>query len=192
MSTILESFPLPGGQTIEIAQGDLTKEHVDAIVNAANSVLAHGGGVAGAIVRAGGEIIQQESENWVRQYGPVTHAEPAYTNAGKLPCRYIIHAVGPIWGEGEEDRKLAEAIQGSLQRAEMLRIHSIAIPAISTGIFGFPKGRAARIILATLAEFFLENPASPVELTRMVLWDDETVQIFSEEARRQLGRFLTP
>ena len=191
MSTIIETYPLPTGQSIEIAQGDLTKEHVDAIVNAANSVLAHGGGVAGAIVRAGGASIQQESESWVHKYGPVTHAEPAYTGAGKLPCRYVIHAVGPIWGEGEEDRKLEEAIRGCLQRAEMLNIQSIAIPAISTGIFGYPRDRAARIMIEALYEFFHENPTTQVELVRLVLLDEETVEIFSEEARRQLGKFLT-
>lgn len=187
MSTLLNAFCLPSGQKIEIAQGDLTKEPLDAIVNAANSLLAHGGGVAGAIVRAGGEVIQEESDDWVGMYGPVSHAEPAYTGAGKLPCRYVIHAVGPIWGEGEEDRKLAEAVQGSLQRAVALGLSSIAFPAISTGIFGFPKERAARVILETLADFLSTHPDALLILVRLVLWDDETAEVFAEEAKRQLG-----
>jgi O-acetyl-ADP-ribose deacetylase (regulator of RNase III) len=188
MSTIKETVTLPGGQTVEVAQGDLTRERVDGIVNAANSNLAHMGGVAAAIARAGGESIQEESDAWVSQYGPVTHAEPAYTQPGRLPCRYVIHAVGPIWGEGEEDRKLEEALRGSLRQAEQLGLRSLAFPAISTGIFGFPKDRAARIFFATFQEYFAENPGSPLEMVRVTLWDDETLDIFLAECQRVLGR----
>ena len=97
MSILQLGYTYPSGQRLEIVQGDITGETVDAIVNAANSHLQHGAGVAGAILRRGGYQIQQESLEWVRQHGPVTHAEPAYTSAGKLPCRYVIHAVGPVW-----------------------------------------------------------------------------------------------
>jgi len=187
MSTNKEKHTFPGGQSIEVTQGDLTRERVDAIVNAANSGLVHAGGVAAAIVRAGGTIIQEESDAWVRQYGPVSNAEPAYTRAGRLPCRYVIHAVGPIWGEGEEDRKLEEAIRGSLKQAESLGLRSLAFPAISTGIFGFPKDRAARIFFTTFLEYFSENPASPLELVRVTLWDDETMAIFLTEFKRVFG-----
>ncbi len=147
MSTIRATYPLSPKTRLDIAQGDLTQEPVDAIVNAANKHLAHGGGVAGAIVSKGGRSIQRESDDWVSQHGLVSHAEPAYTRAGSLPARYIIHAVGPVWGEGAEDTKLASAITGSLRRAEALGLESIAFPAISTGIFGFPKERAAHIFL---------------------------------------------
>lgn len=97
-------YEFPGGQRLEIAQGDITAEDVEAIVNAANAMLQHGGGVAGVISRKGGPQIQEESNAWVREHGPVTHANPAYTRAGRLPFRFIIHAVGPVWGEGKKPK----------------------------------------------------------------------------------------
>lgn len=187
MSIQKAAFPISLLQTVEICQGDITCEGVDAIVNAANSHLSHGAGVASAILRAGGRVIAEESEAWVREHGQVTHASPAYTRAGNLPCRYVIHAVGPIWGSGEEESKLADAVRGSLALAGTLGLHSIAFPAISTGIYGFPKDRAAQVILSTIREFFQKNLTSPVQLTRLVLWDAESVQIFSTEAQRQFG-----
>ncbi len=134
----------PSGQRVEIVTGDLTRQEVDAIVNAANSQLAHGGGVAGVIVRRGGSIIQSESDAWVQRNGPVSHDKPAFTSAGVLPCRYVIHAVGPVWGEGGEEQKLGSAVFGSLELAEKLDLRSIAFPAISTGIFGVPCPLASR------------------------------------------------
>src|SRR5262245_55373499 len=98
--TILLEHTLPTGQTIQVVQSDLTAETTEAIVNAANEWLQHGGGVAGAIRRQGGEVIQQESEAWVRQHGPVRTGSAAITSAGKLAARYVIHAVGPVWGSG--------------------------------------------------------------------------------------------
>lgn len=178
MSQILQQRTFPSGQTLQIAQGDLTNETVDAIVNAANGYLQHGGGVAAAIVRRGGHVIQQESDAWVRQHGPVSNAEPAYTGAGSLPCKYVIHAVGPVWGEGDEDHKLALAVIGSLRVAERLGLASIAFPAISTGIFGFPKERAARIIFAAIETYFAENSASPLKKVRIILFDQPTIEAF--------------
>src|SRR4030065_1710862 len=102
MNQTIKVYTFPSGQSLHIAQGDITAETVDAIVNAANSYLEHGLGVAGAIVRWGGPVIQTESSQWVREHGPVTHAEPAYTTAGELHCRYVLHAVGPRRGEGGE------------------------------------------------------------------------------------------
>jgi O-acetyl-ADP-ribose deacetylase (regulator of RNase III) len=156
----MKEISLAGERELQIVQGDLTQEKVDAIVNAANSMLQHGGGVAGAIVRAGGRQIQAESDAWVRQHEPVSHSQPAYTSAGNLPCRYVIHAVGPVWGEGDEDHKLAQAVGGSLRVADRLGLDSIAFPAISTGIFGFPTQRAAGVILSVIREYFTQNPAS--------------------------------
>jgi O-acetyl-ADP-ribose deacetylase len=187
MSSIQATYTLPPHTQLEIAQGDLTQETTDAIVNAANSRLAHGGGVAGAIVRAGGRSIQEESDAWVRQHGPVLYGEPAFTGAGKLRCRYVIHAVGPVWGEGDEDRKLSEAVAGSLRRAEALGLKSIAFPAISTGIFGFPKERAARIFCETIADYFAHQPASGIDLVRITLWDQGSVQVFLATAKEIFG-----
>lgn len=183
MSAIKYAHALSPTRRLEITQGDLTREPVDAIVNAANAHLDHGGGVAGAIVRAGGKAIQDESDAWVREHGPVSHAEPAYTQAGSLPARFIIHAVGPVWGEGDEARKLTDAITGSLRRADELDLSSIAFPAISTGIFGFPKDRAARLFFQAIPAYFAQNPSSGLELVRIVLWDEDSVRVFMIEAQ---------
>jgi len=178
----------PSGQVLEVCQGDLTEEMLDAIVNAANSHLAHGGGVAGAIARKGGSIIQEESDAWVRKHGLVTHAEPAYTGAGRLGCRFIIHAVGPVWGEGDEDRKLADAVKGSLRLGDRLGLNSIALPAISTGIFGFPKDRAAQVIFDAIGEYFNENNQSKVNLVRLTIIDEPTLNAFQDVFRSWIGR----
>ena len=177
MSKVLAEKILPTGQTLQIAQGDITLEEVDAIVNAANEQLQHGGGVAWSIVRRGGDVIQQESDAWIRKHGPVPHSRPAWTRAGSLPSRFVIHAVGPVWGDGDEDKKLADAVSGSLRVADELKCESIAFPAISTGIFGFPKDRAAGIMFNTIDNYFIENE-SGLKIIRLVLWDDETVKVF--------------
>ena len=181
MNSILREKNLPGGQTLQIIQGDITLEQVDAIVNAANSRLEHGGGVAWALSRAGGPKVQIESAEWVQQHGQVSHAEPAYTSGGKLACRYIIHAVGPIYGAGDEDAKLAAAMRGTLWRADQLMLTSLALPAISTGIYNFPKERAAKIILSSIEAYFSETPGSTVKLVRLVLLDQHTVKAFLAE-----------
>jgi O-acetyl-ADP-ribose deacetylase len=180
MNHVLLETKFPGGCTLQMVQGDLTKESVDAIVNAANSQLRHGGGVAGAILRGGGPQIQEESEAWVREHGPVSHAEPAITRAGNLPCHYIIHAVGPIWGEGDEDAKLSASIRGALTAGDQLKLASIALPAISTGIFGFPKERAARLILGTIQAYFEKATSSRLKTVRLVLYDSVTIQVFQK------------
>ncbi len=178
MNVIIREHTFPSGHMLQIARGDLTAETTEAVVNAANRYLEHGAGVAGAIVRKGGPQIQLESREWVRAHGLVEHAKPAYTSAGNLACRYIIHAVGPVWGEGEEPDKLAAAVRGSLEVAEHLGLASIAFPAISTGIFGFPREVAARVILTTIQGYVAENPASRLLLIRLVLYDQETADIF--------------
>ena len=177
MNKVLVDRSLPSGQTLQIVHGDITTETTDAIVNAANSHLQHGAGVAGAISSRGGAAIQRESDAWVREHGPVSHAQPAWTSGGLLPARYAIHAVGPVWGDGDEDAKLEAAVRGSLQVADELKLTSIAFPAISTGIFGFPKDRAARIMLATIEAYFAAHP-SALALVRIVLFDDPTVRAF--------------
>ena len=169
---------LPTGQVLEIVQGDLTAQPVDAVVNAANSCLRHGAGVAGALVRRGGEAIQQESDAWLQEHGLLTHDQPAVTGAGRLPCRYIIHAVGPVWGEGEEDLKLHTAVQGALCCAEQLGLASIAFPAISTGIYGFPLERAARVMYAAIRDFWTDSPGSSLRMIRIVLYDRRALEAF--------------
>lgn len=182
MNQLVREVVLGSGKSIQIISGDITEEHVDAIVNAANAYLQHGGGVAGAISLNGGPQIQVESDAWFEQHGPVQHDSPAYTGGGELPCRYLIHAVGPVWGEGDEDVKLAAAIMGALILANRLELNSIAFPAISTGIFGFPKERAAKIILQVFKDYFGEFPDTRLELVRLALFDEESVAVFLQAA----------
>lgn len=180
MNVVIKHLDLEAGKTLEIVQGDICEEWVDAIVNAANAHLNHGGGVAGTIARRGGPSIQQESDEWIHKHGPITHSSPAYTGGGKLPCRFVIHAVGPIWGQGDEDQKLADAVRGSLQMAEQLGLKSIALPAISTGIFGFPKERAARIILNSILKSLSSETYIHLNLVRMVLYDAPSAELFAQ------------
>ena len=179
MNTVLMERALPIGQIIQIVQGDITTEEVDAVVNAANEHLQHGGGVAWAISKKGGSAIQKESDDWIRQQGPVSHARPAWTSGGLLPAKYVIHAVGPVWGDGDEDNKLAIAVTGTLLVADELKCSSIALPAISTGIFGFPKDRAAAIIYFAIEKYFAEgNSNSGIRIVKLVLYDQPTVDVF--------------
>jgi O-acetyl-ADP-ribose deacetylase (regulator of RNase III) len=187
MNTLLKETVLPSGQTLQLVQGDISGETTDAIVNAANEHLQHGAGVAGAISRRGGPGIQAESDVWVQEHGPVSHADPAWTSGGVLACRYVIHAVGPVWGEthgtgarGIEDAKLAAAISGSLRVADELGLGSISFPAISTGIFGFPKERAAGITVKAILNYFRTKRDSSLNTVRLVLYDATTLAAFQK------------
>jgi len=179
---IYEQEIIPG-KKLRIIQGDITEEAVDAIVNAANSYLQHGGGVAAAIVRKGGYEIQEESNRI--GYVPVGHA--AITGAGRLPAGYVIHAVGPRWGEGDEDNKLKLAVLNGLKKADEQGLKSISLPAISAGIFGFPKDRCAQIILSTIEEFLEEHPDTSLEEVRVCLFDKPTLDAFSKEFEKKFG-----
>ncbi len=173
------------GQVLRLIHGDLTEARVDAIVNAANAQLVHGGGVAGAIVRRGGEEIQTESDAWIAEHGPVAHDAPAITGAGSLACRYVIHAVGPVWGEGDEDAKLRAAVIGAHAVAQDHGLASLALPAISTGIFGFPKERGARVILGAIVEFLQQHPEGSLREVSVTLIDEPSVQVFAGEFQRR-------
>jgi O-acetyl-ADP-ribose deacetylase (regulator of RNase III) len=181
---ILQVSPIPD-RSLFLIHGDLTEAKVDAIVNAANTHLQHGGGVAGAIVRRGGKTIQNESNAWVREYGPVSQEKPALTTAGDLACQFVIHAVGPVWGEGDEDKKLHAAIYNALRLADFRHFGSVALPAISTGIFGFPKERGARIILDAIEQFLQEYPGTSLAEIQIVLIDQPSVDIFAKEFHRR-------
>ncbi|MGQ9502015.1 MAG: macro domain-containing protein [Anaerolineae bacterium] len=174
---------------IRIVQGDLTEEQVDAIVNAANEYLQHGGGVAGAIVRKGGHVIQEESNRWIREHGLVHTGSAAITGAGALPCRYVIHTVGPVWrggGQGE-DALLASAVRSALDMAVRHQLRSVSLPAISSGIFGFPKPRCAEIILQEVYDHLSSRPDSTLREINLCNIDSETSQIFLEEAQRRFA-----
>jgi O-acetyl-ADP-ribose deacetylase (regulator of RNase III) len=140
--------------SLELVQGDITGMETDAIVNAANENLAHGGGVAGAISRRGGLEIQRESDAWVQKHGRVPTGSAAITSGGRLPARYVIHAVGPVYdGTPRSAEKLASAVRSSLALADEHSLKSIALPAISTGIFGYPLDEAARVMSSATVEY---------------------------------------
>jgi putative ATPase len=180
MNQLIRECFLEPDQRLQLVQGDITLEQVDAIVNAANSYLQHGGGVAGAISLKGGPKIQEECDAWLEKYGPVKHEHPVCTSGGLLACRYVIHTVGPVWGEGDEDAKLEMAVSSTLKLGDQLGIRSIALPAISTGIFGFPKARAARIIFHVFKDYFGKHPESNMNIIRLILFDKESVAIFEK------------
>ena len=194
MNTVLVERKLSSNQIIQIVQGDITIEEVDAIVNAANDQLQHGGGVAWAISKKGGDAIQKESDEWIRQHGRVSHSHPAWTSGGLLPAKYVIHAVGPVWADpqsagagGDEDNKLESAVTGSLSVADELKCSSIAMPAISTGIFGFPKDRAAGIIFSAIEKYFENNPSN-LKVMKLVLFDQGTVDVFIKSWQTKWGQ----
>ena len=170
---VLAEKVLPNNRVIKVILGDITEEETDAIVNAANSRLQHGGGVAGAIVRKGGRIIQEESNKI--GYCPVGDA--VYTSAGSLKAKYVIHAVGPMWGEGDEEKKLRSAVRRALEVATELKLKSVALPAISTGIFGYPKEEGTKVILDEVVKFLKERETTlqEVHLTNI---DRQTSELF--------------
>ncbi len=168
------------GKVIKVVQGDITEESTEAIVNAANSLLKHGGGVAGAIVRKGGKVIQEESDRIVRERGPVPTGSAVYTSGGKLKAKFVIHTVGPVWGEGDEERKLRSAVRSALEVAENLKVKSVSLPAISTGIFGYPKEEGTGVIVNEVVKFLKEREETPIREVHLTALDKETAELFKK------------
>ena len=162
---------------LELVKGDITELDCDAMVNAANAQLILGGGVAGAIRRKGGPAIQQECD----KIGGTFVGGAVITTGGNLKAKYVIHAVGPRMGEGNEDEKLKNATLNSLKVADENKLQSIAFPAISTGIFGYPADRCAKIMLSTIREYLNSNTG--IKKITMCLFDDKTFEIFAKELR---------
>ena len=195
VNLILE-INLDNNKILRLVEGDITERNVDVIVNAANSYLKHGGGVAAAIVRKGGAIIQDESDMIITAGGLVPVGSAVITTAGRLPCKAVIHTVGPRMGEGNEDYKLRKAVRSSLLLASEKCFTSISMPAISSGIFGFPKDRCARILVEE-SKTFLEdnnnnnntqnssisntNTQSKLHIIEFCLFDNETAVHFEKE-----------
>jgi len=165
---------------IRLVSADLTERDVDAIVNAANSRLQHGGGVAGVIVRKGGQIIQEESD----ALGFVPVGGAALTSGGKLRARHVIHAVGPRMGEGDEDAKLRNAITSVLALAVEKGLTSISVPAISAGIFGFPKDRCAKILVGETVAFLNRTTGTSLQQIEFCILDAEAYAWFRKEIER--------
>jgi O-acetyl-ADP-ribose deacetylase (regulator of RNase III) len=165
---------------LELVEGDITEMDVDAIVNAANERLAHGGGVAGVISRKGGPTIQSESDAWVRAHGRVATGSAAITSGGKLRARHVIHAVGPVYdGMARSAELLASAVRAALQMADDHGLKSIALPAISTGIFGYPMEEAAQVMV----EAALAYLKGKTKLQRVVfcLYGQSAFDVFARE-----------
>lgn len=168
------------GKVIELVLGDITRQAVDAIVNAANSTLLGGGGVDGAIHRAAGPAIHEECIAIRAERGECPPGEAVLTGGGRLPARYVIHAVGPVWRGGDqgEPELLASCYRNALRIAAEHGFRSVAFPSISTGIYGFPVSLAATKALATVASFLSSEPASP-SLVRFVLFDSTTFATYA-------------
>jgi len=166
-----------GKGQLELVQGDITAQEVDAIVNAANSRLAGGGGVDGAIHRRGGPAIMAET----REKSPdgCSTGSAVISGAGNLPARYVIHAVGPVWGGGQkgEAERLAGAYRRSLELAVEHDCRSVAFPALSTGAYGYPMDQGARVALRTAIDFLRQH--SRPELVRFVLFDQGAYGAFA-------------
>ncbi len=166
------------GTQLELIEGDITGLEVDAIVNAANDQLQLGTGVAGAIRSKGGPTIQEECD----RIGGTPVGTAVMTAAGNLKARWVIHAVGPRMGEGDEEKKLAAAVRAALALADRRGLKSIALPAISTGNFGFPTDRAARITLTEVHRFL--QGGTKLERVVLCLYGEEAFAIFKRELRR--------
>jgi O-acetyl-ADP-ribose deacetylase (regulator of RNase III) len=185
MSEDREVFKYKGVEIV-IMKGDITEVEADAIVNAANKYLKHGGGVAAAIVRKGGEEIQRESNKMISEYGPLETGEAVATTAGKLKARKVIHTVGPIYGEGGEREKLIKATQNSLRLAEEYGFKSIAFPAISTGIYGVPSKLAAEAMIDAIVDF-IDKYRKSIDKIILVLYTHNIYKDYLEYAKKKLG-----
>ncbi len=162
---------------IELLKADITEIQVDAIVNAANTSLLGGGGVDGAIHRKGGKAILDECVQIRNKQGGCKTGEAVITTAGNLPCKYVIHTVGPVWNGNKEEKSklLADCYKNSLNLAVEKEIKTIAFPSISTGIYHFPKDKAAEIAVKAVKDF---ERISEIEKVLFVCFDDENYQIY--------------
>ena len=164
---------------IEVIQADITKLKVDAIVNAANSSLMGGGGVDGAIHRAAGPELLEACRQIVARQGGCKTGEAVITSAGRLPCRYVIHTVGPVWrgGNNKEEEHLALCYKNSLKLAVSNEIRTIAFPNISTGVYGFPRKQAAIIAIETVQTYLIAKPG--IEKLTFVCFDTENLALYT-------------
>ncbi|WP_343673292.1 O-acetyl-ADP-ribose deacetylase [Chitinophaga sp.] len=162
---------------LELIQGDITKIQADAIVNAANTSLMGGGGVDGAIHRAGGPAILEDCRKIIARQGKCATGEAVTTTAGNLPAKYVIHTVGPVWnGKPKEEELLANAYRNSLEQAVAHDVKTIAFPNISTGIYHFPKDKAAQIAITTVKDFLENN--NIIERVIFVCFDRENYDLY--------------
>jgi putative ATPase len=166
------------GARVIVVAGDITTLAVDAIVNAANAHLAHGGGVAAAIARAGAPQVERESRVWVAENGPLGRGQAAVTGAGDMPAEHVIHVVGPVYRDGQDnERLLREAVSAAMHAAAQEGDRSMAIPAISAGIFGYPLDEATRVIADAVLVWLRLHPGV-LEEVRLVGYDTAAADAF--------------
>lgn len=178
---ILAELPYPSGRVFQVVHGDLLKEPVDAIVNAANGRLAHGGGVAGVISRAAGPGLQAECDRIVRERGPLPAGSAVVSGAGTLPFKGIIHAVGPRQGEGDEEQKLVRALEAAFRCADEAGWAALSFPAVSSGIFAVPLPVCARAYDTAVRAWFEGRPETSVGLIRLCLREQEVIEAVLSE-----------
>jgi O-acetyl-ADP-ribose deacetylase (regulator of RNase III) len=174
-----------GRARLGLTQGDITRQGVDAIVNAANSGLMGGGGVDGAIHRAGGPAILEECRQIISRIGRLSAGKAVITTGGNLEAKYVIHTVGPVWHGGSrgESELLASAYGESLKLAAEHQLKTVAFPSISTGAYGYPVAEAARVALTTVMDF-LRNETTSLENVLFVLYDFNTYSIYTEQLKK--------
>ncbi|MBC5995058.1 O-acetyl-ADP-ribose deacetylase [Pontibacter cellulosilyticus] len=162
-------------------KGDITKQEVDAVVNAANTSLLGGGGVDGAIHRTGGPAILEECKQIRAKQGGCPTGEAVITTAGNLPAKYVIHAVGPVWhgGKQNEQELLASCYRNSLRIASEKQLRSIAFPNISTGVYGYPKGKAAEVAVSATKDFLQHHDTNLQSIT-FVCFDEENYELYNQ------------
>jgi O-acetyl-ADP-ribose deacetylase (regulator of RNase III) len=173
------AFTRIGHTNILALRGDLTRQTVAAVVNAANENLQHGGGVAQAIVRTGGRVIQEESDAWIRNHGPVGPGESAVTTGGMLIASHVIHVVGPRYRAGQDNEgMLRDAVFAALDAAVEHELKSLAFPAISAGVFGYPPEEATKVLTDSVIKWLQATPNEIVEI-RLVGFSNELAELFA-------------
>ena len=178
---IRRTLALRSGRQLLLVVGDLLEQPVEAIVNAANSRLAHGGGVAGVISKAAGPALDEESQRWVQEHGEVPTGTAVVTTAGRLPFQGVIHAVGPSLGSGHEEVKLTAAVAAALECARQRGWQSVALPGISSGIFRVPLPICARSYVQGVLKHLMEHPESAVKEIRITLLEGPLFVLVEKE-----------
>lgn len=175
-----------------VVRGDLTAVKTDVVVNAANEHLRHGGGVAAALAAVGGEEFVADSNRWVSEHGPIGPGESAVTVAGGLPARWVVHVVGPrYWERGDKPALLRQAVRAALDSSARIGARSVAMPAISSGVFGYPLEEAASLIASECVRWVCEYPK---RLTRIQLvgYDHRAAEAFRAGLREAIGPGRSP
>lgn len=180
-------IPITKRATLTLVQGDIARQSADVIVNAANSSLMGGGGVDGAIHRAGGPAIVEECKKIVEKSGPLAPGRAVATTAGNLDAKYVIHTVGPVWqgGKSGESKVLASCYQHCIRIAHGMKLRSMVFPSISTGAFGYPVGQAAPLALDAVRVALVAGAS--VEDVTFCLFDAQTLAVYEEAAREMFG-----